>query len=158
MKPTDSALLVHTPYIALRPIDELPSRVLGGSRLDASSVGRLQETSNCYCHPGRAGGSPGYARLIDIKPFLACFVEERQARQCTQELRSHYAAGREEFGHFGFGRHCLPRFESIGLLTRERSPQSLTAGSGLHCRRSKILPHAQIRAQLSGTSIEVMPR
>src|SRR5215207_9000068 len=60
MKPTDFALMVH-PYNALWPIDEASSRVLGGSRLDASSVGRLQETSNCYCHPGRAGGSPGYA-------------------------------------------------------------------------------------------------
>src|SRR5215218_3295669 len=51
-------------------IDEVSSRVLGGSRLGASSVGRLQEMSNFYCHPGRAGGSPGYARTADRAPNL----------------------------------------------------------------------------------------
>src|SRR5262245_26937998 len=45
-------------------IDEVSSRVLGGSRLEASSVGRLPEMSNCYCHPGRAGGSLGYSRRL----------------------------------------------------------------------------------------------
>src|SRR5262245_45965172 len=44
-------------------IDEVSSRVLGGSRLEASSVGRLPEMSNCYCHPGRAGGSLGYSSV-----------------------------------------------------------------------------------------------
>ena len=30
-----------------------------------NSAGGLPETSNCYCHPGRAGGSPAYARGSD---------------------------------------------------------------------------------------------
>ena len=35
-----------------------------------NSAGGLPETSNCYCHPGRAGGSPAYARKSGKKPRL----------------------------------------------------------------------------------------
>src|SRR5262249_43887694 len=62
-------------------IDEVSSRVLGCSQLEASSVGRLPEMSNCYCHPGRAGGSLGYSRnhKLASAPLLSKFVSGRAA-------------------------------------------------------------------------------
>ena len=36
-------------------------RVSGCSRRNFADG--LKETSNCYCHPGIAGGSPAYARF-----------------------------------------------------------------------------------------------
>src|SRR5215204_5371652 len=57
------ALLMHLLTMRSDRSMRSPSRALAASQLEASSVGRLQEMSNYYCHPGRAGGSPGYARM-----------------------------------------------------------------------------------------------
>src|SRR5205085_10590700 len=38
-------------------------RVRGGSRGGTLNGGRLPETSNCSCHPGKAGGLPLCAKL-----------------------------------------------------------------------------------------------
>ena len=46
-------------------VHHLPFRVLGGSRKGAW-VGGLPELSNCYCHPGRAGGLPVWAKARQI--------------------------------------------------------------------------------------------
>jgi hypothetical protein len=35
-------------------------------------TGGLPETSNCYCHPGTAGGSPAYARNAFPSSALPC--------------------------------------------------------------------------------------
>ena len=35
---------------------------------EGESRGGLQKTSNCYCHPGRAGGSPILFSLVGLPP------------------------------------------------------------------------------------------
>ena len=41
----------------------------------------LPETSNCYCHPGIAGGSPAYARAGFHLPLLGrIFVDSTQKK------------------------------------------------------------------------------
>src|SRR3954471_5168177 len=39
-------------------------RVRGGSRGGTLNGGRLPETSNCFCHPGKAGGLPLCAKAV----------------------------------------------------------------------------------------------
>src|SRR3954469_4386563 len=41
-------------------------RVRGGSRGGTLNGGRLPETSNCFCHPGKAGGLPLCAKMIAV--------------------------------------------------------------------------------------------
>ena len=35
----------------------------------------LPETSNCYCHPGIAGGSPAYASLVSVHKRMIFWPE-----------------------------------------------------------------------------------
>ena len=52
-------------------------RVLGGSRSEFprwTSGVRLPELSNCYCHPGRAGGTP----MTLASTFEAQFPQARE--------------------------------------------------------------------------------
>jgi hypothetical protein len=55
------ALLMHLLTMRSDRSMRSPSRALGASQLEASSVGRLQEMSNYYCHRSGVRGSPGYA-------------------------------------------------------------------------------------------------
>ena len=45
--------------------------------------GRLPETSNCYCHPGKAGGLPWCAKLLRSRS-----MSKHQVRPFTVEIRS----------------------------------------------------------------------
>src|SRR4051795_12125135 len=53
-------------------------RVRGGSRGGTLNGGRLPETSNCFCHPGKAGGLPLCAQLSHFEPnngTVECVLE-----------------------------------------------------------------------------------
>jgi hypothetical protein len=84
------------------------------------------------------GGMYIESTWLNLKPSLSSLVLSRSGRprQCTQS-----------------GRPCLPRLESIGLLTRARTRAYQRIRTP--CRRSKKFPHPQVRAQVSGTAIEV---
>jgi hypothetical protein len=55
-------------------------RVHGGSRVGTLNGGLLPETSNCYCHPGKAGGLPFYAKAVDHYALRLPIVAASQGR------------------------------------------------------------------------------
>jgi tetratricopeptide (TPR) repeat protein len=75
-----------------------------------NSVDGPPETSNCYCLPGRAGGSPAYARAIQIA-------------QAYMRLDPFYSPLALVWS--GFAHYCLKRYSEALPLLREsvlRSP------------------------------------
>jgi hypothetical protein len=54
-------------------------RALGGSRWEYLPVVTLPETSNCYCHPGKAGGTPVQLGIRDARAgqFPLCLKGDR---------------------------------------------------------------------------------
>src|SRR4051812_3074364 len=65
-KPLKSLDPILDPASKNRTLQQIPRtrpsskflRVRGGSRGGTLNGGRLPETSNCFCHPGKAGGLP----------------------------------------------------------------------------------------------------
>src|SRR3954452_7113068 len=61
-------------------------RVRGGSRGGTLNGGRLPETSNCFCHPGKAGGLPLCAKGLDQCRHFGPSIIDHQTLQKSGPL------------------------------------------------------------------------
>ena len=83
-------------------------------------AGGLPETSNCYCHPGKAGGSPlDFSLKIDVdNPFARVVARNKASRLCEQLGRLFVAALGQR--HVALGRGRARRAEHLHVFGRLR--------------------------------------
>ena len=95
-----------------------------------NSAGGLPETSNCYCHPGRAGGSPAYARIAtppkSPRPPGRWLLQDAKAR-FSELVRRARSEGPQHVTVHGREEVVVVAADEFHRLTGERTGAALVA-------------------------------